>query len=104
MADIADLLKNILDDPDTSEKLRSLMGQGSSSLSAPKQIADIDPAMLAKVTKALSRVSGARDDSRTRLLYDLKPYVSDARRARVDKAIEMLKMLWIIEILKDEKE
>ncbi len=103
MADMAELLKTILDDPQTSEKLRSLIG-GSSAVSAEKTAPDIDPAMLMKLTKAFGKMSGAKDDSRTRLLHDLKPYVSDARKQRVDKAIEMLKMMWLIEILKDEKE
>ena len=99
MSDIADLLKNLLDDPNISEKLGSLIG-GDTAVSAPAA-STIDPAMLAKITKAMSKLSGGQNDSRTRLLLDLKPYISPARSERVDKAVEMLKMLVLIEALKD---
>ncbi len=99
MSDIADLLKNLLDDPKISEKLGALVG-GDTAVSAPATPA-IDPAMLAKITKAMSKMSGGAGDTRTRLLLDLKPYISPARSERVDKAVEMLKMLVLIEALKD---
>jgi len=51
----------------------------------------------------MSRIGSARDD-RTRLLCDLRPYVSPARKERLDRAAEMLKMLSLVEILKDEGE
>lgn len=102
MADIADLLKNILDDPATSEKLGALLN-GSSAVSAPAP-PSVDPVMLAKITKALKNMNSTESDNRTRLLKDLKPYISPARRERCDKAIEMLRMLWLVDIFKDEKE
>lgn len=98
MADIADLLKNLLDDPKTGEKLGALLGGKESAVSAQPSL---DPAMLAKITRAMSRIGSARDD-RTRLLCDLRPYVSPARKERLDRAVEMLKMLSLVEILKDE--
>ena len=101
MADIADLLKNILDDPATSEKLGALLGGKESAVSAPT---GIDPVMLAKITKAMSRMKGGAADDRTKLLKDLRPYISPARKERLDRAVEMLKMLSVFEILKDESE
>ena len=103
MADIADLLKNILDDPTTSEKLSALIGGKESAVSASATPA-IDPVMLAKITKAMSKMSGGVRDDRTKLLSDLRPYISPARKERLDRAIDMLKMLSLVEILKDEGE
>ncbi len=102
MADMADLLKNILDDPSVSEKLGALIG-GTSAVSAPPTPA-VDPVMLAKVTKALKNMNSQESDNRTRLLRDLKPYISPARQDKCDKAIELLRMLWLVDIFKDEKE
>ncbi len=102
MADIADLLKNILDDPSTSEKLQSLLG-GGSAVSAAPAAPSIDPVMLAKITKAMKHMNSEQSDNRTRLLRDLKPYISPARAKRVDEAIDILKMLWLVDIFKEEK-
>ena len=102
MADIADLLKNMLDDPSVSEKLGALIG-GSSAVSAPPS-PSVDPVLLAKITKAVKNMNSAESDNRTRLLRDLKPYISPARQERCEKAIELLKMLWLVDIFKDEKE
>ncbi len=102
MADIADLLKNILDDPSVSEKLGALVG-GNSAVSAPPS-PSVDPVMLAKITKAIKNMNSPESDNRTRLLRDLKPYISPARRDKCDKAIELLKMLWLVDVFKEEKE
>lgn len=99
MADMADLLKNILDDPNISEKLGELLGQNP-AVSAPAP-STVDPVMLAKITKALKNMNSVENDNRTRLLRDLKPYISPARQGRCDKAIEILKMLWLVDIFKE---
>ena len=100
MADMADLLKNILDDPKTVEKLGALIGE-KSAVSAPPT-PNIDPVILAKITKAMKNMNSAESDNRTRLLRDLKPYISPARQEKCEKAIELLKMIWLVDIFKEE--
>lgn len=168
MAELADLLKDLLSDPKTGEKLRALLDSNSSESqkgdSAPKQESastdsesesdssdmlagllgslptkekpqssnsdasdgkalsgrdaagllsalagngggfpteGIDPAMMTKLTRALAAMSSKQTDSRTRLLYDLKPYISDGRARRVDEAAQMLKMISVLDIFRD---
>lgn len=102
MSDLAQMLKNMLDDPNTSQKLQSLLGQGSVATPAQALPEGLDPAMLLKITSAVKQMNSKEADNRTRLLCDLKPYISPARARRVDEAVNILKMLWVIDIFKDE--
>lgn len=100
MADIAQMLKGILDDPDTAGKIRSLIGD---STEKPREAIDgIDPAMMLRLTRAVKNISGKKNDDRTRLLCDLKPYMSAHRARRVDEAIEILRLIWVLDIFKDD--
>lgn len=105
MAELADMLKSILDDPSTVEKLKGALG-GSlptpSRESAPPP--DIDPAMLMRISGIMKKMNSSQADARSRLLLDLKPYVSPARAKRVDEAVGILKLLWVAELVKGEEE
>lgn len=61
----------------------------------------IDPAMMMKLTRAMAAMNSKQTDSRTRLLYDLKPYISGGRARRVDEAAQMLKMISVLDIFRD---
>lgn len=63
--------------------------------------AGIDPDTLFKVTRAVAAMNSDVGDERTRLLYDLKPYISSARAKRVDEAAQMLRMLKVLDIFRD---
>ena len=100
MADIADMLKGILDDPQTVDKLKGMLGGAQLSAPASAEPA-IDPKTLMRLTKIMKN-SG--NDDRTKLLVDLKPYVSPRRQKRVDEAINILKMIRIAELVKNDEE
>ena len=103
MADLAEMLKGILDDPGTADKLRSLIGDTPSQKpTVPDPPDSIDPAMMIKLTRAIKQMNGKKNDNRTRLLYDLKPYISKERGKRVDEAIEILRLIWVLDIFKDD--
>lgn len=99
MAELADMLKNILDDPSTVDKLKGMLGGADTAPSVPDL--GIDPKMLMRVTQAMKSDSS---DNRTRLLRDLKPYISPRRQQRVDEAINILRILRIAELVKNEEE
>lgn len=109
MADLADMLKGILDDPDTAGKLRSLLGGESEGGQKEEKshTEDIipggfDPVMMAKLARAFKNMNGKKSDDRMRLLYDLKPYISKERCKRVDEAAEILRMIWVLDIFREE--
>ncbi len=99
------MIKGLLDDPSTVSKLRSLVGEEKPP--PPKAEQDelskfnIDPKMMLKITSAMQKMNGKQNDDRTRLLCDLKPYISHHRRRRVDEAIEILRMLWLVDMFKE---
>ena len=76
--------------------LGALSGGGGGLLPA-----GVDPDMLFKVTRAVAAMNSDVGDERTRLLYDLKPYISSARAKRVDEAAQMLRMLKVLDIFRD---
>lgn len=99
MAELEKLVSDILGDPETGEKLKSMLS-GSKELSLPDSL---DADMMLKMTKAMSAMNGMKDDSRTKLLYDLKPYISGKRCKRVDEAVQILKLIKVIDIMGKEQ-
>ena len=110
----ADMLAGLLGSLTGGEKKT---GGGSSALSSSGELAGllgalsgggggllpagVDPDMLFKVTRAVAAMTSDVGDERTRLLYDLKPYISSARAKRVDEAAQMLRMLKVLDIFRD---
>lgn len=100
MADFADMIKGLLDDPQTVDKLKGMLGGAQTPAPALPDTA-IDPKMLMRLSKIMKN-DGA--DDRTKLLCDLKPYISPHRQKRVDEAINMLRVLRIAELVKNDEE
>ena len=48
----------------------------------------------------LSRLKNSDNDSRTQLLYALKPLLSEPKREKVDTAIKILKLIEMLPLLK----
>jgi hypothetical protein len=104
MAELADMLKGLLDDPSTVEKLKGALGGNLTAPSRESAPPDIDPAMLMRITGIMKKMNGSQADARSRLLLDLKPYISPARAKRVDEAVGILKLLWVAELVKGEED
>ena len=102
MAELADMLKGLLDDPSTVEKLKGALGGNLTAPSRESAPPDIDPAMLMRITGIMKKMNGSQADARSRLLLDLKPYISPARAKRVDEAVGILKLLWVAELVKED--
>ena len=99
MAELEKLISQLLDDPDTVKSLKSLVSPQSDSESA-----GIDADMMLTLTRAMSAFGSMSEDNGARLLCDLKPYISDARCKRVDEAVQMLKLIRVMNLLYGEKE
>ena len=59
-----------------------------------------DLGMMIKLGSMLSDFN--QEDERMKLLYDLKPFLSDARRDKIDSAVKILRLLKIAEKAKNE--
>ena len=59
-----------------------------------------DLGMMLKLASVFSELNA--DDERARLLRDLKPFLSDGKREKVEQTIKILKLLKIAEKAKNE--
>lgn len=123
MSELEDKINGILGDPVQMEKIaglaKSLMGGGDSgdapaektksagggldSLMQSLSGSDgaIDPAMLARLSRALSSGAGEKKQERA-LLEAMKPYLSEKRRSKMDKAIKLARLASIARIAMGE--
>lgn len=93
--ELLQMLSNMLgDNPEEKiSKALSLLGNTPDDAIPPESIPDITTA-----TKIAGLLSGAReDDSRAALLSALKPFLSEARRLKIDSAIRLLKLIKMAE-------
>lgn len=114
MSELEDKINSILGDPQQMEKItnmaRSLMGGGGAE-SAPegegKAESDvlgglgIDPASLQRLGRLLSR-GGDRKPQERALLEAMKPYLSEKRRSKMDKAIKLARLAKIAQLAMGE--
>ncbi len=59
-----------------------------------------DLGMMMKLGSMLSDLN--QEDERMKLLYDLKPFLSDSRRDKIDSAVKILRLLKIAQKAKNE--
>ena len=123
MSDLEDKINGILGDPAQMEKIaglaKSLMGGGDSGdvpaektksagggldslmQSLSRSDGAIDPAMLARLSRAFSSGAGEKKQERA-LLEAMKPYLSEKRRSKMDKAIKLARLASIARIAMGE--
>lgn len=96
MSDLEDMLSGILGDPKQMEKIssvaRSLMGgdDGDGALS-------VDADALNRI-KGMMGKTGGRDEN---LLLAMRPYLSDKRRSKMDRAMKIAKLAAIASLATD---
>lgn len=109
MDDLSAKLSELLNDPESMNRVRQmaegLLG-GSDEPEPPARgssgLGDMLGAdELQAVMSIVSRMKSSGDDSRTQLLYALRPHLSEERRERADTAIKILKLLDVLPLLKE---
>ena len=123
MSELEDKINGILGDPAQMEKIaglaKSLMGGGDGGIEPTEKTKSagggldslmqslggsdsaIDPAMLARLSRALSSGAGEKKQERA-LLEAMKPYLSEKRRSKMDKAIKLARLASIARIAMGE--
>jgi hypothetical protein len=109
VSEFEDKLNGLLNDPGQMEKIaalaKSLMGGedkpsgGGSAEAEPDMGLDAD--MIKKIA-ALMGKHGPRDSEQTALLNAMKPYLSEKRRAKMDKAMKLARLAGIAELAAGE--
>lgn len=98
MSELEDMISHVLNDPKQMEMIndlaKSLMGgqedAGAGKFSAPA-MPDIDPAMLGRITR-LMQAGGSENRNERALLEAMKPYLSEKRRDKMDRAMRLAKL------------
>ncbi len=113
MDDISQRLAEILNDPESLNRVREMAeGLLGNQKSEPQQPSapdissalaggGLDAAQIAKIMSVMSRLKSGSDDSRSNLLLALKPHLSAPRQEKVDTAIKLLKLIDLLPLLKD---
>lgn len=112
MDDISARLTEILNDPESLERVRT-MAEGilgdhkqqtqtsSPDLSSVLSGEGLDGVQLAKILSIISRLKTSGNDNRSRLLLALKPHLSSPKQEKVDTAIKLLKLIDLLPLLRE---
>ena len=100
MSDFEDKLNKLLNDPKEMERFagfaKSLMSGAESPKREQSAVPDIDPSILKNLSGILS---GKGSDSRdAKLLEALRPFLSERRRGKMDKAMKIARLADIAEL------
>lgn len=111
MSELEDKINSILGDPEQMEKIanmaKSLMGgTREESPAAPGGGAGLeslgmDPASLGRLSRILKNSQGEKPQERA-LLEAMKPYLSEKRRSKMDKAIKLARLAKIARLAMGE--
>ena len=100
MDDISDLISTFLDNLENANMIKSLLGDAKKE--KKEDNFDIDPVMLSKATKLITKFKNSPDDDRTRLLCAISPFLSEHRRQNVEKVKSILKIITIMDAFSDD--
>ncbi|MBQ5823315.1 MAG: hypothetical protein IIW48_00735 [Clostridia bacterium] len=104
MPDINSLLESLSaeDLSALGDTAQQLFGTQQTEEPAPDIFGGIDPNMLAKIMQLMPMLTNAGDNDRTRLICALKPLLSKTRRKKADEAMQLIRLLEILPILRGE--
>lgn len=94
MNELEEQLSSILSDPEQMEKIaglaRSLMGSGESSAPhTPPEVPGFDASLLQKMSRLMQSGGEGREQA---LLKAMEPYLSEKRRGKLDRALQLAKL------------
>ena len=107
MSELEEQISSILNDPAQMDRIaqmaRSLMGGGESAdETVVNPLADLgDPAMLSRLSSLL-RSAQVGDSRQEALISAMKPYLSPARREKMDRAAKLARMARLAQMVMGE--
>ena len=119
MEDLSAKLTQLLNDPEGMKQIQTmaqeLMGENGADLSGliPKgeqkpavpnlseMLSGISPDQVNMMMKLMTAFKSTKEDERTKLLMALRPHLSEKRRQRVDRAIQLLKLASVLPLINE---
>lgn len=103
--DIGSILSSLSDEDmaNLSNAAQQLLGgENGGEKEQPQDFSGgIDPAMIAKLMQLMPLLQSGGDNERTRLICALKPLLSPHRRKKADEAMQIMRLLDLLPIVKD---
>ena len=103
MDDFGEKLNSILSDTDSMNRIREMAASilGEEQKSAQPADPALDGIDIGKVMGILGKMKSMGNSDRERLLLALRPHLRDERKARLDNALKILKLIELAPLLKD---
>lgn len=108
MDDLSEKLAELLNDPDTMNRVRKMAESILGEEETPNQNEPnndfgsmLGADELQTIISIIGKFNSLGNDPRSQLLTALKPHLSEPRREKVDTAIKILKVLEILPLMKD---
>ena len=106
MEDLSAKLSGILSDPEAMKELTALaseLGVNTPGVhKEPEPQPPADPSVLSVMSGLIPLMGSLRqEDDTTRLLDAIRPFLSDERKEKLDKAKKLLRMMKLLPLLKD---
>ncbi len=106
MEDLSQKLADILNDPESMEKVRNLASNILSGDNEEKPVQSqegsmVSPNEMKAIMNIMGRLKNGNDDRRTALLLALKPNLSKEKQEKVDTAVKLLKLVELLPYLKE---
>lgn len=108
MSDIQDKINKILNDPEALKQVQSLgaqlglSGAQSEPKPAPKPAPPVNGEIMTAITQLAPMMSSfSEDDDVSRLLNALRPFLSEEKQLKLDRAQRLMKLVRIIPLIKD---
>lgn len=103
MNELEDKLNSLLNDPEQMERFAGFAKSVMGGISAPdkSETPDIDMGMIKKIGSLMSG-SGAKSSRDEKLLEAMKPYLSEKRRDKMDKAMKIARLAAVAELAAGE--
>ncbi len=103
MDGLTEQISALLSDPEGMERLKSmaegLFGGQNIPVGPPPEKNESPLPDIGAISKMAALLKPPADDARVRLLYALKPHLSEDKQQRVDRAVKMLRLLSIAPLL-----
>lgn len=102
MPDLNEKLNEILNDPESMNRVRDLAESILSGKSEEENKGDLEDSIdIGKIMSIMEKLKHNSNDSRSQLLLSLKPHLSAERREKVDTALKLLKLIELLPLLKE---
>ena len=104
MSEFEDRINSVLGDPAQMEKItqmaKSLMGGEDAPQKSPG-LPDIDPKLFTRLSSLMS-AGGGENSRRQALLEAMRPYLSEKRRTKMDRALQLARFARLARIAMNE--